>query len=115
MMSQAVRYITNEAGERVGVLLDVETYERLVASQNNPELLTGLSREELLTLADSTLALEAQSKLSHLLAENAEGRLVASDLTELDHLLTQVDYLNILRARARYTLKHLDNLSASRL
>lgn len=28
-MSEPVRYVTNEQGERVGVLLDLETYNRL--------------------------------------------------------------------------------------
>jgi hypothetical protein len=45
-MSEQVRYITNEQGERVGVLLDLESYNRLA----NPlalddECLIGLSSE----------------------------------------------------------------------
>jgi hypothetical protein len=43
-MSQSVQYVTNQAGERVSVLLDLETYENLTnTSLIDAEILTGLS------------------------------------------------------------------------
>ncbi|UBF28694.1 hypothetical protein K9N68_13095 [Kovacikia minuta CCNUW1] len=107
-MTEAVQYITNQQGERVGVLLDLETYHRLVnPAASNEELLTGLSLEELQALANSQLALAEQTQLGDLLAQNAEGQLSADATATLDRLLTQVDNLNILKTRARYTLQQL--------
>ena len=41
-MSDAVQYLTNQKGDRVGVLLDLETYHRLAqGSASDPGLLTG--------------------------------------------------------------------------
>lgn len=107
-MTEAVQYITNQQGERVGVLLDLETYDRLVnPAAFNEELLTGLSLEELQALANSQIALAEQTQLGDLLAQNAEGQLSADATATLDRLLTQVDNLNILKTRARYTLQQL--------
>jgi hypothetical protein len=112
-MSEAVQYITNQQGERVGVLLDLETYHRLANSAaSDEELLTGLSLEELQALANSHLASMEQSQLSDLLAQNAEDQLPANDAATLDRLLTQVDNLNILKTRAKYTLQQLYGVSA---
>lgn len=108
-MAQNVQYITNEAGERVGVLLDLETYQQLTAEKDDPELLTGLSYEELLALADSSLSPESQVQLNDLSVLNAEGELSEAELEKLDQLLARVDHLNILKARSRYTLTHLDH------
>jgi hypothetical protein len=110
-MIQDVRYVTDESGERVAVLLDLATYQQLMATHNDPELLTGLSHEELVALAESALSLEAQSQLHDLLNRNAEGALSGDDLAALDQLLARVDDLNILKARARYTLNHLRPLA----
>jgi hypothetical protein len=105
-MSDAVQYITNQQGERVGVLLDLETYHRLVnLSASDEELLIGLSLDELQALANSQLAATEQAQLNELLAQNAEGHLSAEATATLDRLLSQVDHLNILKTRARYTLK----------
>ncbi|MCD8489203.1 MAG: hypothetical protein LRZ84_21300 [Desertifilum sp.] len=107
-MSEQVRYITNEQGERVGVLLDLETYQRLVnASVLDEECLIGLSQDELQALADIMLAPAAQSQLENLLARNAESQLSAEDMANLDRLLAQVDRLTILKTRAKYTLHYL--------
>lgn len=107
-MSEAIQYITNQQGERVGVLLDLETYHRLVSTAAfNDELLTGLSLEELQALANSKLAAAEQTQLSELLTQNAEGQLSADATVTLDRLLTQVDNLNILKTRAKYTLQQL--------
>jgi hypothetical protein len=110
-MSEQVRYVTNEQGERVGVLLDLEAYNRLAnSSASDAECLTRLSKAELQALAESILAPLAQAHLNKLLAQNAETQLSADEIAELDSLLAQVDQLTILKTRARYTLKHLETL-----
>ena len=112
-MTEAVQYLTNQQGERVGVLLDFETYHRLVNSAaSDEELLTGLSLEELQALANSQLASVEQTQLGELLTQNDEGQLSADATATLDRLLTQVDNLNILKTRARYTLQQLYGVSA---
>lgn len=112
-MSEAVQYVTNQKGERVGVLLDLETYDRLTNSAaSDEELLTGLSLEELQALANSQLASAEQTQLGELLTQNVEDQLSADATATLDRLLTQVDNLNILKTRARYTLQQLYGVSA---
>lgn len=112
-MSEAVQYITNQQGERVGVLLDLETYDRLVNSAtSDEELLKGLSLEELQALANSQLASAEQTQLGELLTQNTEDQLSVDATATLDRLLTQVDNLNILKTRARYTLQQLYGVSA---
>jgi hypothetical protein len=111
-MSKQVRYITNEQGERVGVLLDLEAYNRLV----NPlaldeECLIGLSRDELQALADSKLAPAAQNQLNDMLVRNTESQLSDDEIANLDRLLAQVDQLTILKSRARYTLHCLETVA----
>lgn len=111
-MSEQVRYVTNEQGERVGVLLELEAYNQLA----NPlaldeECLIGLSRDELQALADSKLAPAAQNQLNDLLVQNAESQLSADEVANLDRLLAQVDQLTILKTRARYTLHCLETLA----
>ena len=104
-MSDAVQYLTNQEGDRVGVLLDLETYDRLAqGSASDPEFLTGLSVEELQALANSKLAPAEQIQLSELLTQNAEIQLSEDATAKLDRLLNQVDHLNLLITRARYTL-----------
>ncbi|MUG91632.1 hypothetical protein F7734_03685 [Scytonema sp. UIC 10036] len=111
-MSESVQYITNEQGERVGVLLDLRTYQELInLSTVDAEILTGLSLDELQALAESTLSLKAQVQLDDLLVRNAENQLSADETATLDRLLAQVDQLNILKTRAKYTLKHFDKTS----
>jgi hypothetical protein len=108
-MSEAVQYLTNQQGEQVGVFLDLETYHRLakVLPGDDQELLTNLSLEELQALANSQLASTEQVELKQLLTQNAEGQLSRDQTAILDQLLRQVDNLNILKTRARYTLKQL--------
>lgn len=72
--------------------------------KNSPELLTGLSVDELEALADSLLAPAAQARVDELLAHKNEGRLSSIEQSELDKLLRQIDQLTILKTRARYTL-----------
>ena len=111
-MSEAVQYVTNQQGERVGVLLDLKTYDRLAnASASDEDLLTGLGLEELEALANIQLASAEQVQLSERLAQNVEGQLPIETTATIDRLLTQVDNLNILKTRARYTLKQLYGVS----
>ncbi|MEM7126371.1 MAG: hypothetical protein AAF702_08605 [Chloroflexota bacterium] len=107
-MSEQLRYITDENGEQIGVVLNLQQYQELKSqelSHSDAELLIGLSEEELYALAESMLVPIAQERLEQLLEANAENQLSDEESTELDRLLTQVDHLTILKTRARYTLK----------
>jgi hypothetical protein len=73
-------------------------------TDSKDELLVGLSLEELQALAEGILAPTAQSQLEALLTRNAEQRLSVDENATLDRLLSQIDQLNILKTRARYTL-----------
>jgi len=108
-MVDSVRYITNEQGERVGVLLDVELYERLVISSSvDPEYLLSLNVDELKALANYKLALADQNRLDELISRNTDAQLSSDEVAELDRLLAQADHLTILKTRARYTLWSLE-------
>jgi hypothetical protein len=110
-MSEPLRYIINEQGDRVGVLLDVEDYHRLTKpSSIDPELLVSLSQSELHALAQSGLAPVEQARLDDLLARHAETGLSPHESAQLDSLLEQVDQLNLLKTRARYTLTRQQQL-----
>lgn len=66
-MSESIQYITNEKGDRVGVVLDLDTYQRLThAPRHDPECLLNLSVAELEALAQGKLALAIQKNLSTL-------------------------------------------------
>ncbi|MBO3458769.1 hypothetical protein G7B40_016445 [Aetokthonos hydrillicola Thurmond2011] len=111
-MYQSVQYITNQQGERVGVVLDLETYHQLTnPSTADPEILNNLSFEELQALATSVLSPPEQTQLSDLLARNAQNELSSDETAILDSILAQVDQLNILKTRARYTLNKLKETS----
>jgi hypothetical protein len=69
--------------------------------------LTGVSIDELHALAAGILAPAAQSRLDEFLASAKQNHLSANDEAELDDLLHKVDQLNLLKARARYTIDHL--------
>jgi len=106
-MSTTRRYIIDEQGERIGVLLDLEEYQQLTRlSPSDADLLVGLSEDELQALAHSALAPAEQDRLDDLLARNADGQLSETEQGALDHLLHYVDQLSILKTRARYTLAH---------
>lgn len=101
-----VQYITNEQGKQVGVLLDMADYRQLLAKQSaDPELLDGLSQDELNALANSKLVPDAQAKLDDLLAKQTTSQLSDDEEMQLDQLLAQIDQLTILKTRARYTLQ----------
>ena len=109
-MSQSVQYVTNQAGERVGVLLDIETYENLTnTSLTDAEMLTELSINELRALTESALSVVTQSQLNDLLTRNQDLLLSVEEVAILDNLLAQVDQLNIIKTRAKYTLYKLQN------
>ncbi len=104
----SLQYITDQRGEKVGVVLDMATYNHLVANIDS-ELIQGLSIPELETLAEIKLATESQQQLSEMLAHNAENKLSDRELASLDLLLMKVDHLNVLKTRARYTLRNMVN------
>ena len=99
------RFVTNAQGERVGVLLDLSTYEQMLAGRDDPELLLDLSEPELAALAEGELALGSQQDL-HILREKSGAHALSEDEAErLDRLIERIDQLNVLKARARYTLR----------
>lgn len=102
-----MQYVTNQQGELVGVLLDLETYQQLTQPQQPDDELLRLSHDELFALAVSALAPNTQTQLSELLARHQDSQLSDSEIATLDELLARVDHLNILKTRARYTLKRL--------
>jgi hypothetical protein len=109
-MIQSVNYVTNQAGETVGVLLDLETYQKLTnALPTDGEILTELSIDELQALAESSLSPKEQTQLNDLLAKNEDLQLPVEEVAILDNLLVQVDQLNIIKTRAKYTLYKLKN------
>jgi hypothetical protein len=111
-MSADIQYITNDRGDRVGVLLDLAVYQRLVNSSNfDAECLDSLNMDELQALAQSQLATVSQTRLHELLAQNSESQLSTDEVAELDRLIAQVDQLTILKTRARYTLQRLHELA----
>jgi hypothetical protein len=112
VMQEPVQYITNETGERIGVLLDLQAYKQLT-NQSDAEYLRGLSLEELQALAESRLAPQDQTNLNTLLERNTAGELNLQELATLDRLLNQVDQLTLLKTRARGTLKHLEAATIS--
>ena len=98
------RFVTNVQGERVGVILDLPTYEQMLAAQADPDLLQGLSDVELAALAESALTPGGQRELQRLQDKQEATALSEDEAEHLDRLIEQVDQLNILKARARYTL-----------
>jgi hypothetical protein len=82
-------------------------HTQITAPIADQELLKDLSIDELDALAESILIPKAQSQLQELLSKNTEATLSTEETHLLDHLLAQIDYLNILKTRAKYTLKYL--------
>jgi hypothetical protein len=104
-VTKPLQYMTNEQGERVGVVLDWNTYTYLSQHEDLDEnVLIGLSTPELQALANCKLALVTQTRLDTLIAKNSESQLSIEEQTELDDLLAKADQLTILKTRARYTL-----------
>lgn len=80
---------------------------------NKTEVLPNVSVAGLKALASGKLAPEAQSQLSELLARNADGNLSEQETKQLDSLIEQIDELNLLKARAEFTLRHLHEVGDS--
>lgn len=107
-MLKQVNYLTDEQGKKIGVLIDLETYDRLTNSTNkDPELLLGLNQKELTALATTKLAIDEQEELSTLLAKNQTEIINDNQQEKLDYLLAKIDNLNVLKTRAIYTLEKL--------
>jgi hypothetical protein len=111
-MSEPMRFITDEQGNRIGIVLDLERYPYLASPLAlDADCLLGLSVEELQALANCRLASGEQARLSDLLERNSDpqwaGALSEAEVEELDRLLAEGDQLMVLKARARYTLKRL--------
>ena len=103
-MPESVQYITNTQRDRVSVLLNLETYQQLTNLSADTELLIGLSLDELQALVESVLSPKTQTQLDKLLMKNSENQLSNEEFETLDKLLAQVDQLNIIKTKARYTL-----------
>jgi AAA15 family ATPase/GTPase len=70
---------------------------QITTPTNDQELLKNLSIDELEALANSTLIPKSQNQLQELLSKNTEATLSTEETHLLDHLLAQIDYLNILK------------------
>jgi hypothetical protein len=55
------------------------------------------------------LASKSQSRLDELLEKNVEGTLSDEETKQLELLMTQVDELNLVKARAAATLHRIKN------
>ena len=102
---EPIQFIVSEDGERTGVVLSWETYSALRREQD-ADRMDDLSDGELQALADGMLATTHQARLEVLLHRNRAGQLGDDERQELDRLLSGIDALNILKARALYTLRH---------
>jgi hypothetical protein len=94
-------------------ILPLQHQQQVLDALEDPDLLTSLSPPELQALAALSLAPAQQSQLTDLLAQNAEGKISPEETTTLDRLLEQVDQLNLLKARAQYTLQYLTRSDAA--
>jgi hypothetical protein len=80
---------------------------------HDPKLLSDVSIDELEALAAGMLIPAAQARLDELMIGAEQHRLSAGDEAELDDLLHKVDQLNLLKARAHYTLRQLGAKASS--
>ncbi|MGB0561084.1 MAG: hypothetical protein ACPGVO_04685 [Spirulinaceae cyanobacterium] len=109
----AVQYITDENGQRLGVMLDITTYEQLTHPlASDSECLLNISAAELHAFANLELALNTQHTLNTLLSKNNQAQLTEAESQTLDQLLEQIDQLTLLKARARYTLQRRQELES---
>jgi hypothetical protein len=94
-------------------ILPRQKQQQFLDSLEDEDLLTNVSPAELQALATLSIAPAEQTKLSDLLARNTDSQLSTEELATLDHLLDQLDQLNILKARAQYTLQYFNQASAA--
>jgi len=76
-------------------------------TEDRGKCLMGLSLNELRALASCQLAQRESDRLQDLVTKNAESLLCEEEVSELDELLAKADGLMLLKTRARYTLKRL--------
>ena len=86
--------------------LPLQKQQQVLATLEDEDLLSNISPAELHALSAIALAQPLQTQLSDLLDRNSENQLSPEDLIQLDRILEQVDQLNLLKARALYTLDH---------
>ena len=109
-----VRYITEENGQRVGVVLTWQDYQYVQARlMSDADLLPGMNEAELRALAEGMLSPQHQERLSELLQRNRNQTLMPAETQELNGLLDDIDLLNILKARAKLTL-HAQPVTATK-
>ncbi len=100
------RFITDPNGKPVEVILDLESYQKFLQGQMQDEnLLLGVSDAELRALAKGKLATDEQERLSSLIQREKADSLSPEETQELDIMLEDLDQLNLLKAKALYTLK----------
>ena len=104
------------AAQRLPLEDQVEMAEVLLrnsrfASQSRPtesggELvpLSNMNLHELRALAEAVVAPNRQQRLKALLDKNRRGELTPKEQAILDEMLTEVDQVALLKARARYTM-----------
>ncbi len=110
MLESPIQYLVSEDGQRTGVVMDWQAYQLLqrdARHSDDPELLVGLSELELQTLAQGWLSPPHQERLAELLARQQAQTLSLAETSDLDELLARIDSMNLLKARARYSLQHL--------
>jgi hypothetical protein len=94
-------------------VLPRQKQQQFLDGLEDEDLLTNVSLAELQALSGLSIAPAEQAKLSDLLARNSENQLSTEELETLDRLLDQLDQLNILKARAQYTLQYFNQASAA--
>ena len=103
-----VEYLVREDGERTGVVLNWQDYQKLRARlEVDPDLLIGLDVETLSAIANGVLSASHQQQLEALLERNRTDGLAPEEQSELDRLLDDIDRMNLLKARAIYALKQV--------
>ena len=106
--SPQIQYIVDDSGQRTAVVIKWDDYQALQARLgSDPDLIVGLTEFELRALAESMLSPGRQERLGELLGLNRERELDDTEAAELDQLLADIDAMNILKARATYTLQQL--------
>jgi len=77
--------------------------------------LSNMNLQELQALAEAVVAPDRQQQLEALLDKNRRGELSPEEQEALDELLTGVDQVSLLKARARYTMSLYKHCSERRL
>jgi len=77
--------------------------------------LSNMNLHELRALAEAVVAPDRQQQLKALLDKNRRGELSPEEQETLDQLLTEVDQVGLLKARARYTMSLYKHRSERRL